>query len=613
MRAWERELDILRAAIQQLGPACTSWGILLEFSLYRLGKRMDAIILAAGTVGVIEFKIGAKHYEATDWQQLEGYAHALRDFHAASQARPIVPILCAENGPTRPITMALHDQVANVVETNASNLHEALRQLPSGPHPLTWEEFEASPYRPTPTIIEAARAIYAGNTVADFGRSDASTQAISETIAFLKDTAHRASNHSERIICFVTGAPGAGKTLIGLELALAARLKDSSAALLSGNPPLVHVLTEALAEDASSRTHEPKAETRKKAQASIQNLLGYLKQHTSGAAPPEHIIVFDEAQRAWDADIGKKLLDRPNSEPEIFLSILERLDWALLVCLVGPGQEINRGEKGLALWGEAILRASTTGRPWRILAAPQALTGGPDVSGTGLFGAHPNHGIQFDSEPRLHLTNSIRSYRNEHHGKWVASLLEGQLHQARQAALAMAAPPAFLTRNLQTAKNWLRRYRRGGRTVGLLASSGGVRLVAEGIPPPPLSKELDAIGHWFLKPHTDYRSAGALESPLSEFGCQGLELDYAGICWGGDLLWTNAAWQARQMSAPKWKTVRDESRRQFRINSYRVLLTRARAGLIIYVPEGEPEDPTRVPAEFDSIAATLLQAGCQLL
>ncbi|MBJ6759887.1 DUF2075 domain-containing protein [Myxococcaceae bacterium JPH2] len=611
MHAWGREIDILRAALQHLGPACTSWGILLEFSLYRLGKRMDAILLAAGTVGVIEFKIGAKHYEAADWQQLEGYAHALRDFHAASQTRPIVPILCAENGPTRPITMVLHDQVANVVETNASNLHEALRQLPPGPNLLSWEEFEASPYRPTPTIIEAARAIYAGHTLADIGRSDAATQAISDAIEFLKATAHRAQQNREKIICFVTGAPGAGKTLIGLDLALTTRLDDSPAALLSGNPPLVHVLTEALAEDASARTRTPKTKTRPQAQAAIQNLLGYLKQHTTGAAPPEHIVVFDEAQRAWDATIGQKLLERPDSEPEIFLSILERLDWALLVCLVGPGQEINRGEQGLSLWGETLLRAAATGRKWHILAAPQALTGGPDVSGTGLFGAHPSHGIQVDTEPRLHLTNSIRSYRNEHHGKWVASLLDGNLNQARQATAAMAAPPALLTRNLQTAKNWLRRYRRGGRTVGLLASSGGVRLIAEGIPPPPISKELDAIGHWFLKPHTDYRSSGALESPLSEFGCQGLELDYAGICWGGDLLWTNASWQARQMSAPKWKIVRDESRRQFRLNSYRVLLTRARAGLIIYVPEGEPEDPTRVPAEFDRIADTLHQAGCE--
>lgn len=427
----------------------------------------------------------------------------------------------------------------------------------------------------------------------------------------LQVIAAQAERDRTKIICFVTGAPGAGKTLLGLDLTLKSRSGDRPAALLSGNRPLVHVLTEALAADAAARGATSKAQAKYHADAAIQNLLGYLKEHTDGAHPPENVIVFDDAQRAWDAKVGQELMGRQSSEPELFLEILDRLDWACLVCLVGPGQEINRGEGGLPLWGEALARAAQNGHAWRVIAAPQALDGGPDVTGAGLLSGMANTPLAVTREPNLHLANAIRAYRNALQGRWVAALLDGNLAATASLAERMSEPPAWLTRDLEAAKAWLRQRRRGGRSVGLLSSSGAVRLLGEGLPPAPLSNELDTIGHWFLKPYTDFRSSGALERPMSEFGCQGLELDYIGLCWGGDLIWGGDDWTPRMMRAPRWQVIREAERQRFRINGYRVLLTRGRAGAIIYVPRGNDDDPTRAPSEFDAIAGALLAAGCR--
>jgi hypothetical protein len=287
---------------------------------------------------------------------------------------------------------------------------------------------------------------------------------------------------------------------------------------------------------------------------------------------------------------------------------MSRSEWACLICLVGPGQEINRGEGGLPLWGGALLEAAQKGRGWQIFGAPQAIGGGPDVGVHGLFEGSPA-GIMIEADSRLHLSNSIRSYRSPLQVRWVSALLNGELEAAADIAGRMAQPPALISRDLQQVKAWLKQRRRGGRSAGLLTSSGAVRLVAEGIPPAPRSNELDAIAHWFLKPYSDYRSAGALETPLSEFGCQGLELDYVGLCWGGDLLWRDS-WIPRNMAAPNWRELSKEDRRRHRINGYRVLLTRARAGLVIYVPQGDPEDDTRRPSHFDATAQALVAAGC---
>ncbi len=610
LRAWERQIELLRTALIAVGEGTSGWSILLECPLLRLGRRLDTVILASGMVIVIEFKIGAKAYDTAAREQVSRYAQCLRDFHEASQSRLVVPMLCAENAPSAATS-------ADVVLCNGQMLGEALATIARDGGtvqvPLDPISFDLSPYRPTPTIVEAAQALYAGHQIVDIGRGDATDaelQAAAETLQAVVEEAERAR---KKVICFVTGAPGAGKTLLGLDLALKSRSGDRPAALLSGNRPLVHVLTTALAADHASRTAASIADAKYQADAAIQNLLGYLKEHTDGAAPPEHVIVFDEAQRAWDEEVGQELMGRPNSEPELFLNILDRLDWSCLICLVGPGQEINRGEGGLPLWGQALSRAAASGRRWEVIAAPPAIIGGPEVTGPGLQDGDQVLNLSVRPDPRLHLANSIRAFRNPLRSQWVPALLGGDIDAARQLASKVDEPPAYLTRDLKQAKSWLRKHRSGGRSVGLLASSGAVRLVGDGIPPAPRSNELASIGHWFLKPYIDFRSAGALEVPMSEFGCQGLELDFVGLCWGGDLIWREVGWVPRMMRAPRWQIIREEEKKRFRLNAYRVLLTRARAGVVIFVPPGSHDDPTRPPAEADDVVKVLQKAGCRML
>jgi Uncharacterized conserved protein (DUF2075) len=617
IRAWEREIELLRAALAEVGEAARNWIILIEVPLLRLGKRLDVVLLAPGVVALIEFKIGATRYDSADKAQTEGYAHSLRDFHEVSQRRLVIPILCAEKAPDRPIRLAAADGVADLVFTNASTLARALKALELHIDPNAAEldpiGFDLSPYRPTPTIIEAAQALYAGHEIADIGRGDAGDAELQAAASALQAIAARAETERTHTVCFVTGAPGAGKTLLGLDLALKSQSGTRPGALLSGNRPLVHVLTEALATDRAARTGESKAAAKYHADAAIQNLLGYLKEHTDGPPPPENVIIFDEAQRAWDAEVGQQLMGRRNSEPEIILGILRRLQWSCLVCLVGYGQEINRGEGGLRLWGEALGREAASGNRWRIFAATPAIEGGPDVTGDGLIGGLGEADVEIFPEPKLHLANSMRAYRNPLHGKWVEAVLNGDADAARRTAGELTDPPALATRDLDAAKGWLRQRRRGGRSVGLLTSSGAVRLVGDGIPPAPRSNELSAIGHWFLKPFTDFRSGGALEIPMSEYGCQGLELDFVGLCWGGDLVWRSDCWLPRKMSAPRWQVLRDDEKRRFRLNAYRVLLTRSRAGTVIFIPRGSGDDPTRSPAELDETAKALLAFGCASL
>jgi hypothetical protein len=431
IRAWQREIEILRSAFEGAGGEYQGWWLLLETPLLRLGRRMDAVVLAPGVVGVIEFKIGAGVFSGSDRAQTERYASCLRDFHAASQECFVVPILCAERAKSAVNAIEAFEGTAALVETNAAGLglvfDELARHVDSNAPQLDGVSFDMSPYRPTPTIVEAAQALYAGHEIAEIGRGDAADAELQAAAATLQEIAAAAESSRRHIICFVTGAPGAGKTLLGLDLALKSRTGTRPAALLSGNRPLVHVLTEALAADRAKRSGSSKSQAKYEAGAAIQNLLGYLKEHTDGSPPPEHVIVFDEAQRAWDREVGLELMGRPNSEPELFLDILARLDWACLICLVGPGQEINRGEGGLRLWGEALASPEPSRQTWRVVAAPQALDGGPDVAGWGLTAGGDLTAARVERESKLHLANSMRAYRNPMQGRWVAALLAGDI------------------------------------------------------------------------------------------------------------------------------------------------------------------------------------------
>jgi hypothetical protein len=604
--AWGEQVAILRRAFSEVAGS-RDWGLLLEYSLRRVGRRPDGVILTPGVVVVVEFKMRADTHDRNYREQAQDYALCIRDFHGASRGQVVVPILCAERATrTTEQVPTVTDSVGALILTNGAELHEALRLATSisveGAPLLSWREFDTATYNPTPTIVEAARAVYAGHSVAEIGRTDAEGEALQNTAERLRYWATAARDRKEHIACLVSGTPGAGKTLLGLNLVLAdgaGRVAGEPSVMLTGNRPLVHVLRSALIADA--RTRSDKANSRRAVQGALQTLLDYLKQHSAEEAnsPPEHVVVFDEAQRAWDAETGLKLLQRRRSEPELFLEILRRLPWACLVCLVGPGQEINRGEGGMALWAEAFNREASAARAWRVVASS------PVVAGS----------FPIDVDQALHLATGLRAYRSARFGEWVDALLSGDLDRARQHASAMTNAPALVTRDLGTMKEWLLRRRRGGRRPGLVVSSGATRLVADGLPPPPMSKELHVIENWFLRCWPDFRGSDALEMPLSEFGCQGLELDYVGLSWGGDLVWsqTSPSWIPRRMRAPTWQAIRRTDVARYRLNSYRVLLTRAREGVCIYVPRGSADDPTRSRLEFSAIADALVAAGCAVL
>lgn len=616
IKSWEKQVQLLQSVISSLEISHDGWGVLLELQLLRLNRRIDCVLLIGGNILCIEFKIGSKDFLSSDLNQTVDYALCLRDFHSGSKDRPIFPILCCDEGPTIcPSTFDLTclELVSACAKTNTQTLESTILRICDRSSQLDEEQidyrwFDASSYNPTPNIVNAAKGIYAGHTVKEIGRSDANGDSLQNTSKLLGEIANNAKSEKKHTICFVTGEPGAGKTLLGLDLVFsgqAGRVAGEPAALLSGNRPLVAVLQEAIAEDAKQRDKITKSEAKRQATQALQNLLGYLKEHSAeDSVPPEHVIVFDEAQRAWDAETGKKLLDRNASEPELFLEILSKLDWCCLVCLVGSGQEINRGEGGLQLWGAALEKFNKTQR-WDIFISPQSLSGK-----RGLIKTVDNSSIKVQLNSDLHLVTNLRAYRNDKQGLWVEALLEGDVSFASDIANEMEHSPAFVTRNLTNAKSWLRMRNRGGHRVGLLASSGAVRLIAEGVPFSPRSNELDEVAHWFLKPTGDYRSSNALEKPLSEFVCQGLEIDYACLCWGNDLIWKENAWLVRKMSAPKWQTAKKPETIQFRLNAYRVLLTRSRAGLVIYIPEGENGDFTRNSEDFDSVYTILLKAGC---
>jgi hypothetical protein len=403
---------------------------------------------------------------------------------------------------------------------------------------------------------------------------------------------------------FVTGIPGAGKTLCGLNAVFHA---TKEAAFLTGNLPLVHVMREALARDAQSQGGSLRM-ARQKTESAIQPLMGFLRDNLDRATPPhEHVIVFDEAQRAWDADFGRRKFGRTASEAALFLDIMHRhADWATIVALVGSGQEINTGEAGLAAWGEALAQRSD----WHVSAAPGVLNSGDPRQN--LFAVQPTT-MRLDAA--LHLDVAVRSIRSAAAAPWVDAVLAGNATRALAVARAAGGIPFLLTRSLPAVRSALRRLARGTRRAGLVCSAGARRLVAEGLSPNFPHLDSDAVANWFLRRWPDVRASDALEVPATQFACQGLELDHVGLCWGNDLVRRDghAAWIARAFAGTRWQQSRRESAIAYQINTYRVLLTRARYETVIWVPEGDPTDDTRNPADFDAIAQFLAACGASPL
>ncbi len=621
--AWEATVLHLQPVASALPDAM----VFLEFAIPRMGRRADAVLVHAGHVFVIEFKVGARDFPAHARAQAEGYALDLAHFHATSRNVPLVPVLVATAAPPQniPLLAGALRLPRPLLCLAPGDLLPAIRQVcaaaPAAPlDPHVWA---AGGYRPTPTIIEAAQALFAGHEVAEIARAGADNlAAATDAVRALIAEANRAGRKS---LVFLTGVPGSGKTLAGLNLAVAHldATQAVPATYLSGNGPLVAVLQAALLRDERRRRRErepgelpPDRTGQRRADAFIQNLHKWRDEYVRDrSAPAEPVVIFDEAQRAWTAGETARFMQKrghpewTQSEPAFLLSVMNRREGAAtVICLVGEGQEINRGEAGIGAWIEALGHPAFAG--WVVHASPHLLQ--PEAGLPGQLRAYLRHRAG-DGDPRLHLTVSMRAFRAAQVSAFVAALLEGDAAAARRLVPDPSRFPVLRTRSLAEARHWLRAQRRGTERAGIVASANALRLKPEGL----FVKAKVDPPNWFLNPADDIRSSDMLEDAATEYDVQGLELDWTCIAWDLDLCRGLDGWVARGFSGTQWQPRNPagyrDARRAYTLNSYRVLLTRARQGMVIFVPRGDRRDTTRPPDGYDAIDAFLASAGVPAL
>ncbi len=595
---------LLRDALAMV-PGARDWAVLLHFHLLRLGCRIDAVLVTPGAVLVFRIATEAVRFRAADRIAIEDAALDLADFHAGCRRMPVLPILLVPNGDrprgTRPLPL---QGASPVIETTRLLLPGLLRDIASGfpavPGAAPPSAWATAPYHPVPALVEAACLLYARHDVTALTLATAGRGGLARTTAAVTEAVGRAQSDGQHWVVFVTGQPGAGKTLCGLDLAFA----GLGAAFLTGNPTLVHVLREALVRDAVGRGMGRRA-AQQRMEGVIQALPRFRDHHVrEPGPPPERILVIDEAQRCWTATHAvAKTRSRPvplaTSEASHLLDIMaRRQDWSVIVCLLGGGQEIHDGEGGIAEWGRAL-----AARPnWRAVAPSDAMHAEDPRQ---RLPASP--ALAWDD--RLHLGQPVRNVHAPSTAAWVAAMLSNNPVQARAVATAAGGLPFRLTRSLDDMRRALQG--RGSRQSGLLASSQARRLRAEGLGGVLPHQDEDAVARWFLDRWPDIRSADALELVATEFCVQGLELDQAGICWDADLVRSvdGANWQARSLRGAAWTMQRRAEAVSNRLNAYRVLLTRARFATVIWVPRGVARDTTRDPARYDAVADYLLACG----
>jgi len=623
---WERDIRYLRRALtdcMQKDLSAATWGILLEFSIPRKEVRLDAVLLIGDQIVILEAKSGAAFQQAR--KQVEEYALLLHYFHKASDNRTIVPIIVSPDAGEPDLDPFKQDElfpelaiywVKRVIKSAWQHLPDALQVINGqrGSEQINFQSWNESPYFPVPSIIEAAVALRSGLSIREIAHSEASEHEIGLVRQTIQVYVDQARAKSEHVICFLTGVPGSGKTLVGLSLAHSHETQKNAIHFMSGNGPLVKVLQHLFTQE-SRRKGANATNARIEAKTLLENVHVFARNYMDDdrREPSNHAIIFDEAQRAWNRAQNKKKFKRDYSEPEMLLSIMERHhDWAAVIALVGGGQEINDGEAGLEEWGRALAERS---EHWTVYASPEVLEGGPSTAGHRLF-EMSSPALKVQTNESLHLRTSNRSLRAENLASWVNHLLDGDANSA--AAIHIADKfPVFLSRDLNETRAKLRQQAIGPVRYGLAGSSGASRLRAEGLEPSSTFHADYSWEHWYLAPEEDLRSSYRCEVFATEFEIQGLELDWIGLCWGGDCVWDRSqGWRLRKLlSGPnnRWVSIRNPERRSFRENAYRVLLTRARQGMIIFVPKGNSEDPTNLPDEFDATADFLLRCGVKPL
>lgn len=621
--AWMFEIRFLKSALRdRVG------FIHLEYEIPRMGGRIDALIVDCNVIFVVEFKVGSAEFHSADIDQVWDYALDLKNFHETSHDLIIAPILVATSAPDRsgPISpVAGLDGIFIPVRTPLSNFaadYQAILDTASG-KPIDHESWELGRYSPTPSIIEAATALYRKHSVEEISRKDASAKNLKTTSAAVAEIIANAKTKGEKAICFITGVPGAGKTLVGLDIATKYLDKSGGAqsVFLSGNKPLVDVLTEALAMDAlatdrregKKKKKGDKTRAKSRVKTFIQIIHHYRDEYLKDSRPPtDHVAIFDEAQRAWNhkktADFmkrKKKVPDFAYSEPEFLISCLDRHpDWAVVICLVGGGQEINSGEAGIGEWIESVQRSF---KNWNVYIS-ERLCDSEYAAAQSIERMVSSEKLIRNND--LHLAVSMRSFRAERVSSFVKNVLDLDVAAARDDLSKIGGKyPILLTRNLKKAKDWLRESARGSERYGLMVSSNAQRLK-------PLAIDVKSPmkpTKWFLAEKSDVRSAYYLEDVATEFHVQGLEVDWACVAWDADFRFTPKGWKWHSFSGDRWQNVNKDERRQYLKNAYRVLLTRARQGMVIVVPEGDSNDHTRSPEFYDGTFEYLESLGLPIL
>lgn len=619
--AWEQQIPILKKALY--GKTGT---IFFEFSIPRMGKRVDAIIIIQNVVFVVEFKVGESKFLNYYVEQVWDYALDLKNFHKPSHDLVLVPVLVSTEALDPLIRIATtnhNDKILVPIFSNKNTLGQIIDnvlEFEKNDMFLSGDLYANGSYSPTPTIIEAAVSIYNSHTVDEITRSDADAKNLTVTTEAISKIIEYAKQNRKKVICFVTGVPGAGKTLVGLKVAISHldRDKGDSSVYLSGNGPLVAILQEALTRDRVQREKElgkklSKIDAKQGVKAFIQIIHHYRDEYLKDpSAPYDHVAIFDEAQRAWNKeqtiDFMKRKKGQPNfnySEPEFLISCLDRHeDWAVVICLVGGGQEINTGEAGISEWLKGIKDVFKT---WEVFVSPN-LKDSEYAAEEIIETLKQTAVVNFNED--LHLSVSMRSFRAEKLSSFVKNLLDLNVDEAKKVfSLISEKYPIILTRDLNKAKKWLKEKARGSERYGLVVSSKAERLKPLAID---VRYNIDPV-HWFLNDKDDVRSSYFLEDVATEFHIQGLELDWVSLTWDGDLRFNGNCWEAFEFKGNKWQNIRKEERKRYLLNAYRVLLTRARQGMIIVVPEGSSEDHTRLPEYYDGTFNYLKSLGIPVI
>lgn len=607
-QSWRSQIEILKETLIDL-----QGELFFEFSIPRMGKRVDCLLIIQNIVFIIEFKVGEKEYLSSNLDQVWDYALDLKNFHKPSHSALLIPILVAteaKNENFQFLQTTHEDGLYKPLKANKKNLREILLngiEFCKSSTTLIDQDYVKGSYSPTPTIIEAAVTMYKNHSVADITRSDADAKNLTTTTKSVSDIIEYAQNEKKKVICFVTGVPGAGKTLVGLDIATKHLDKEQNthSIFLSGNGPLVAILQEALARDTVQRTKEigekiTKAKAREGVKAFIQIIHHYRDAYlVDPTAPFDHVAIFDEAQRAWNKEQTVNFMRRKKnqpdfaySEPEYLVSCLDRhKDWAVIVCLVGGGQEINTGEAGISEWLYAIKNSFPH---WEVQISPN-LTDSEYNAFDAIAEIEKDCKTIYDAN--LHLSVSMRSYRAENVALFIKQLLDLETQKASETLKLISDKyPIVITRNIESAKNWLKEKARGSERYGIVVSSQAYRLKPLAID---VRVETDPV-HWFLGEKNDVRSSYYLEDVATEFQVQGLELDWACVTWDGDFRYSENEWKTFSFVGNKWQNINKEERKLYLKNAYRVLLTRARQGMVIVVPEGNIEDHTRQPEYYNS-------------